>query len=142
MIDVSPDVLRPDLPVSRGELRHLLADSLAALGLGGKTVGLRVVSDPEMAELNARFLGLPGPTNVLSFPADDPGQPDYLGDIALGAETVAREAFLYGQDPARHLARMLCHGILHLAGLDHGPEMFHLTERAVDAAVRRAAPRA
>jgi ssRNA-specific RNase YbeY (16S rRNA maturation enzyme) len=31
---------------------------------------------------------------------------------------------------------MLCHGILHLAGLDHGPEMFDLTESAVDRIIR------
>ncbi len=132
MIEVSPDVRRPDLPVSRSELRRLVTEALNALGLSGRCVGLRVVSDMEMAALNAQFLGLPGPTNVLSFPANDPDQPGYLGDIAIGAETVAREAFLYGQDPAGHLARMLCHGILHLAGLDHGPEMFDLTESAVE----------
>ncbi|MFZ5811764.1 MAG: rRNA maturation RNase YbeY [Thermodesulfobacteriota bacterium] len=136
MIEVSPDVRRPDLPVSRSELRRLVIEAVDALGLSGRSVGLRVVSDMEMAALNARFLGLPGPTNVLSFPAHDPDQPDYLGDIAIGAETVAREAFLYGQDPAGHLARMLCHGILHLAGLDHGPEMFDLTESAVDKIAR------
>ncbi|QLA16558.1 rRNA maturation RNase YbeY [Desulfolutivibrio sulfoxidireducens] len=136
MIEISPDVRRPDLPVSRSELRRLLAASLAGLGLSGKSLGLRVVSDPEITELNVRYLGLPGPTNVLSFPVGDPDQPDYLGDIAISAETVAREAFLYGQDPARHLARMLCHGILHLAGLDHGPRMFSLTESAIDMATR------
>lgn len=136
MIEVSPEVRRPDLPVSRSELRRLVTEAVDALGLSGRSLGLRVVPDMEMAALNARFLGLPGPTNVLSFPANDPDQPDYLGDIAIGAETVAREAFLYGQDPARHLARMLCHGILHLAGLDHGPEMFDLTESAVDRIIR------
>ncbi len=84
MIEVSPEVRRPDLPVSRSELRRLVTEAVDALGLSGRSLGLRVVPDMEMAALNARFLGLPGPTNVLSFPANDPDQPDYLGDIAIG----------------------------------------------------------
>ncbi|MDO9632355.1 MAG: rRNA maturation RNAse YbeY, partial [Humidesulfovibrio sp.] len=38
-----------------------------------------------------------------------------------------------GQDPARHLARLLAHGVLHLCGHDHGPDMEALTDLAVDA---------
>jgi probable rRNA maturation factor len=49
---------------------------------------------------------------------------------------VAREAFLYGQTPRQHFIRMLCHGILHLAGFDHGPQMFDLTDQAVAAVAR------
>jgi len=53
--------------------------------------------------------------------------------MAISADTVAREAFLYGQAPTRHLVRLLAHGFLHLAGLDHGPVMEALTEAAVTA---------
>lgn len=133
MIEVSPRLRRPDMPVSRRDLETLLAGALDVLGLTGKTLSLRVVTDQEMEALNRAYLGLPGPTNVLSFPLDDPGQPDCLGDMAISADTVAREAFLYGQTPRRHFVRLLCHGILHLAGLDHGPEMFELTDKAVAA---------
>ena len=133
MIEVSPGAHRPDVPSSRREAAVLAAKALEVLGLSGKTLSLRLVTDPEMEALNRDYLGLPGPTNVLSFPLDDPGDPAYLGDMAVSVDTVAREAFLYGQDPARHFARMLCHGILHLAGLDHGDEMFGLTDAAVDA---------
>ncbi|MGE4296800.1 MAG: rRNA maturation RNase YbeY [Desulfovibrionaceae bacterium] len=58
-----------------------------------------------------------------------------LGALVISLETVAREAVLYGQEPHAHFARLLAHGLLHLAGLDHGEEMEALTERAV-AAVR------
>ncbi|MDQ7833440.1 MAG: rRNA maturation RNase YbeY [Desulfovibrionaceae bacterium] len=136
MIEISPQARRPDMPVSRRGLETLLAMALDVLGLTGKTLSLRLVSDREMEALNRAYLGLPGPTNVLSFPLGDPDQPDYLGDMAISLDTVAREAFLYGQEPRQHFIRMLCHGLLHLAGLDHGPEMFDLTDQAVAAVAR------
>ena len=105
---------------------------LAALDLSGREFDLRVVGDAEIAALNRDYLGLPGPTNVLSFPAEDPDRPDYLGEMAISLDTVAREAFLYGQDPLTHLGRLLAHGFLHLAGLDHGPVMEALTEQAAE----------
>ncbi|MGE4553020.1 MAG: rRNA maturation RNase YbeY [Desulfovibrionaceae bacterium] len=49
-------------------LTGALADHL---GLGGRDVGLRLVDDAEMAEINLAYRGLPGPTNVLSFPESE-----------------------------------------------------------------------
>jgi probable rRNA maturation factor len=129
---------QPELPLARGELTALTGAICEALGLSGQSFDLRVVGDGEMAALNRDYLGLPGPTNVLSFPAADPTRPDYLGEMAISADTVVREAFLYGQDPVAHLTRLLAHGFLHLSGLDHGPVMEALTESAV-AAVTAAA---
>lgn len=90
---------------------------------------LRLVEDREMAELNSQFLGLPGPTNVLSFPAETEAR--HMGHIAICADAVLREARLYGQDPHEHFLRLLAHGLLHLAGFEHGEEMEEVTERAV-----------
>lgn len=125
--------LNPSLPLSRGEAAELLSRLLEALGLGGASVEVRFVDDAEIARLNREFLGLPGPTNVLSFPAEDPSRPDYLGELALSVETLGREAVLYGQDPREHLVRLLAHGLLHLAGHEHGQVMEALTEQGVEA---------
>ena len=133
MIGVARGLFRPELPVSRFELAALCETVLAALDLDGREFDLRVVGDAEIAALNRDYLGLPGPTNVLSFPAEDPDRPEYLGEMALSLDTVAREAFLYGQDPLTHMGRLLAHGFLHLAGLDHGPVMEALTEVAAEA---------
>ncbi len=122
-----------DLPASRQEVAALCRRLLDSLDLTGADFDLRLVGDAEMATLNRDFLGLCGPTNVLSFPAADPDRPDYLGEMAVSLDTVSREAFLYGQDPAAHLARLLAHGFLHLAGFDHGPVMDALTDAAVQA---------
>ena len=133
MIGLARGVRQPDLPLTRGELAALTGTIRDALGLAGQDFDLRVVGDAEMAALNRDYLGLPGPTNVLSFPADDPARPDYLGEMAVSADTVVREAFLYGQDPTVHLVRLLAHGLLHLAGYDHGEAMEAATEAAVAA---------
>ncbi len=91
---------------------------------------LQLTGDREIAELNLRFLGLVGPTNVLSFPAEDE-EGTFLGSIVVSMEAVEREAHLYGQPQGAHFLRLLAHSILHLAGYEHGPLMDELTENAV-----------
>ncbi|ADU62264.1 MAG: rRNA maturation RNase YbeY [Pseudodesulfovibrio sp.] len=142
--------LEPDFPLSRQELVRVVETILDSLGLEGAALELTLVDDREIARLNREFMGCPGPTNILSFPAFERSGPDsgpdvdpdsgpdsgtmaeYLGELALSVDTLAREAHLYGQPPRVHLARLLAHGILHLAGHDHGEEMDALTETAVD----------
>jgi len=132
--------LDPRFPLARTELSVLIEVVLDALGLEGRTVSLTLVDDQEIARINEEFLGCSGPTNILSFPAQDGESPSampgedgvFLGDLALSVDTLGREADLYGQPPLEHLARLLAHGILHLAGFDHGDEMFDLTDMAVD----------
>lgn len=134
-------VIDPRFPLTRRELTGVVEAILEALGLSGAHLSLTLLDDPAMALLNARYLGCQGPTNILSFPEADPARPDEidserpvaLGALFLSVDTLAREAFLYGQEPGRHLARLLSHGILHLCGHDHGPDMEALTDLAVDA---------
>lgn len=125
--------LDPRFALSRRELASVVQTILEALGLRGADLSLTLLDDPGIAVLNARRLHCQGPTNILSFPEADPGRPQSLGALFLSVDTLAREAFLYGQPPQRHLARLLSHGILHLCGHDHGPDMEALTELAVDA---------
>jgi probable rRNA maturation factor len=136
--------LDPRFPLSRSELGELSAILLEALGLDGRTFELKLVDDREIARLNREFLGCTGPTNILSFPAHDaeeadaagevgePGEQTFLGELALSVDALARETDLYGQLPLEHLARLLAHGLLHLAGFDHGEVMFDMTDAAVD----------
>jgi probable rRNA maturation factor len=118
----------PRLPLSGPDLMHIFEGLAGVFGLLDWEVSLRIVDDREMADLNMAFTGCLGPTNVLSFPAEDGAG---LGDLVLSAETLAREAFLYNQDIHEYTVRLLAHGLLHLLGHDHGPEMEGLTELAV-----------
>ena len=98
----------------------------AAAALAGSEgeVTIRVVGETESAVLNGRYRSRPRPTNVLSFPA--PPLPDgsrpILGDLAIAAPVVAREASEQGKAPRAHWAHMVVHGCLHLLGYDHMEE--------------------
>jgi probable rRNA maturation factor len=74
--------------------------------------------DARMAELNGRYRGRDRPTDVLSFSREEPGR--LAGDLAISLETLARNAAAWGVTPDEELKRLTIHGILHLAGMDHG----------------------
>jgi ssRNA-specific RNase YbeY (16S rRNA maturation enzyme) len=46
-------------------------------------LSLRLTNDAELRDLNARFLGIDAPTDVLAFPADER---DRVGDVAISVE--------------------------------------------------------
>lgn len=91
-------------------------------------VSLLFTADAEVHRLNREWRQRDNPTNVLSFPMLDradllalaeQGPPEMLGDIALAHETCAREAAEKGVSLEHHVAHLLVHGLLHLAGHDH-----------------------
>ena len=107
-----------------GEIRKWARAALTADVRGELTV--RIVAEHESAELNARYRGKAGPTNVLSFPAGAAGEPPAaagellpFGDLVICAAVVEREAREQGKRPAAHWAHMVVHGALHLQGYDH-----------------------
>jgi probable rRNA maturation factor len=103
------------------ELKRWARRALAE-GVRGE-VTVRVVDAEEGAELNSRYRGKQGPTNVLSFAAEAPaeaaGELLPVGDVVICAEVVEREAREQGKQPAAHWAHMVVHGVLHLQGYDH-----------------------
>jgi probable rRNA maturation factor len=95
---------------------------------GAAGLSLRIVDDAEAAALNEHYRGKPGPTNVLSFPFEvPPGLPPeaaaelagQLGDLAICAPVLRREAAEQGKSLTAHTAHLLVHGTLHLIGYDH-----------------------
>ncbi len=84
-------------------------------------VVLRIVDEPESAQLNETYRGVSGPTNVLTFPFEAPPQVNLplLGDLVICAPLVAREAQTQGKRSDAHWAHMVVHGVLHLLGYDH-----------------------
>jgi probable rRNA maturation factor len=84
-------------------------------------VTVRVVDEAESAELNGRYRHREGPTNVLSFPFEDPPgvASGILGDVVICAPVVEREAREGSIPPAARWAHMVVHGVLHLCGYDH-----------------------
>ena len=125
-----------------GQLQAQLPPPLQA---GAYCLGLSLVSDAEIAELNQDWRQKQGPTDVLAFAAqetmdDDDGTafapmplpPEFsdddsdlgpealeLGDIVISIETAARQAPDHGHSLARELQFLASHGLLHLLGWDH-----------------------
>ena len=96
-------------------------------GHGEGSLTIRVVGASESRRLNRTWRGKDKPTNVLSFPADPlpaavrrgAEENDELGDLAICAPVVAREAREQGKSLQAHWAHMVVHGVLHLLGYDH-----------------------
>lgn len=104
------------LPASgRALLRRAVKAALRAHGVQRAKVGLRLVSDEEMASMNQKHLSHEGPTDVLTFDLRDEGADcDLEGEIALSVETAGREAESLGHSLDAELALYAVHGVLHL----------------------------
>lgn len=100
---------------------------------------VRLVDEDVMERLHVRWMDLPGPTDVMSFPMDEltPGRDGgtsaegMLGDVVVCPSVAARQAATAGHATAEEILLLLTHGILHLLGYDHvesaeEQEMFEL----------------
>jgi len=79
-------------------------------------VTVAVVSDARVRRLNRLYRGTNRATDVLSFPAGEPGN---LGDVVIAAGVAARQARRAGHSRAVELRVLALHGLLHLLGYDH-----------------------
>ena len=105
-------------------------------------VSLLFVDRASIAELNAHHMGSDGPTDVLAFPIDMPGEtragePSILGDVVLCPEIAATQAEQRGLSTDSEIELLVVHGLLHLLGHDHADpdersRMFGLTDRLLD----------
>jgi probable rRNA maturation factor len=109
-----------------------------------------LVDEPTMAAYHEKYMGEPGPTDVLSFPMDELRPPDddeeppagMLGDVVLCPTITAAQAAEHGRSPDEEAEYLLAHGVLHLLGFDHGTpeeksEMFELKDGLLAAWARR-----
>lgn len=93
--------------------------ALERQGIEAAEICVLLVDDRGIAGLHERWLGIPGPTDVITFDLSDAARPGVLhGDIAVSAETARRVARELGWQPRHELAYYIVHGILHLAGYD------------------------
>jgi probable rRNA maturation factor len=89
---------------------------------------VRIVEETEISQLNENFRHKSGATNVLSFPfVPPPGIPIdetfySLGDLAVCATVVNKEATEQLKKNIAHWAHIIIHGTLHLMGFDHQNE--------------------
>ena len=108
---------RSGLDVEEGGAVALCREVLEAEGIPEGDLGLAFVTPEEMRAMKAEHLGIDEATDVLSFPVDGRtdlpnGIPRQLGDVVLCPQVAGED----WRGP-------LVHGLLHLLGYDHGPEM-------------------
>lgn len=88
-----------------------------------KELSILFTDDKTIADLNNRYLGRKGPTNVLAFPMKEGPTPKFespmLGDVVISVGAALRESEEFGEDLEYTIDRLLIHGLLHLLGYDH-----------------------
>lgn len=93
-------------------------------------VSISFVTDEAIAELNEKYRGKQGPTDVLSFECD--GVDDdlsamtlaqdpifELGDVVIAPDVAAHQTREFGTSFEEEISLLLVHGLLHLCGYDH-----------------------
>ncbi len=141
-VDVFAADEQNDHPVDTLRWARLAEAVLGEEGLSGDAeLSVLFVDEGAIAELNSRFLGKDGPTDVLAFPIDEepiesgrspdsggtgPGMPSepedmpvLLGDIVICPAVAYRNAPDHAGNYDDELALLVVHGLLHLMGMDH-----------------------
>jgi probable rRNA maturation factor len=146
-IDVFAADEQSAVPVDTIRWIRLAHSVLQAEGVRGDAeLSMLFVDEEAMADLNQRFLGADGSTDVLAFPLDGddlvergrtpdsggsgPGtnaidraeMPMLLGDVVICPTVAERNAPSHMGTYDDEMALLVVHGILHLLGMDHAEE--------------------
>ncbi len=128
------------------EIVHRAVVKALELGQGPQNaqIGLLIVDDEAIQQINRQFRAVDRPTDVLSFPLLEPGatpaaqdiDPEtgevMLGDIVVSLPMAERQAVEYGHSLEREIAFLCVHGTLHLLGHDHEEEGDRKRMRALE----------
>ncbi|MDE2813265.1 MAG: rRNA maturation RNase YbeY [Gemmatimonadota bacterium] len=120
---------------------HQIAAQVACVHALPDAVQLVLTDDDYMSDLNTTYRSKEGTTDVLSFDLGTiPGQ-DSSGEVYISLPQAQRQAVALCVPPLVELARLLVHGLLHLAGWVHDtPEQLAAMERETDRFLTIASP--
>ena len=147
------------------ELKALVRRALQSAGRSAGEVGMALADDALLRSLNRDYRGIDKATDVLSFGYDEGGElkpaappparrksaspsparkpaapaaPPVHGDLVISMDRVREQARRYRVTEGEELARLVVHGALHLAGLDHQHDAERRAMRAREDAVLKA----
>lgn len=111
-------------PIDEAHLRAAAKSALTHEGYEGHSLTIVLTEDVHVAALNAQFRGVDTPTDILSFPSDEPpiieaDEPPYLGDLVIAYPYASTQAAKLGHVQRDNFALLVVHGTLHLLGYDH-----------------------
>lgn len=127
----------PRYNINKVAIKALVADFLQRNHIGGKVeVGVNIVGDRKMHELNRKFRGMDTTTDILSFALEDPNpsslqhiprigfvaSPDHwlrLGDIVISYPQALEDASMDGISVNEEIKDLVEHGLNHLLGIHH-----------------------
>ncbi len=117
------------VPLLRTSLRKVHAMLRPSLG----ELSVALIGDRQMSELHHEFLGIVGPTDVLTFTLEtDPRGRVTSGEIAICVPEARRQARQRGGKVEHEVLLYAVHGVLHLCGFsdktDRGFQAMHRRE--------------
>lgn len=127
----------PRYDVNKAGIKAAVLEALARHRISGRIeLGINIVGDRKMHELNRKYRGLDSTTNILSFALEDSNPsslqhiprigfvaaPDKwlrLGDIVVSYPQAVEDASLDGISVDEEIKTLVEHGINHLLGIHH-----------------------
>lgn len=125
-------------PVNKLAIQAIVLEVLQRHNISGNIeIGISIIGDSKMHEINKKYRGLDSTTNILSFALEDPAStssllhvqkvgfvkaPDNvlrLGDILLSYPEVIKDAASEGVGVEEELRSLVEHGMRHLLGIHH-----------------------
>lgn len=107
--------------IKRDQVETLVKHFLIFTNTKCNEVSVNFVSKTEISQLHDVYFNDPSPTDCISFPIDDPGEPsDYclLGEVFVCPEVALEYSKIHKMDFGKELSLYLVHGLLHLIGYD------------------------
>jgi probable rRNA maturation factor len=106
------------LPIDRQALVRLVESTLRAEGVTSASISVAIVDDMTIRAINREHLDHDWPTDVISFPLSDPGDPELSGELIVSGEMAANTAKEADVSAWDELALYVVHGLLHFRGYD------------------------
>jgi probable rRNA maturation factor len=116
MSRISIAIPQEAVSIDRRRMREIVRVVRDGEGKAEAEISLAFVDNPTIQRLNLRYLQHDEPTDVLSFPMNDPAAKRLSGELVIGAEVAKIQAHERGHDVQAELALYVIHGLLHLCG--------------------------
>ncbi len=119
-IEVAVESRVPQRVVSRARVCDIVRHALRHAGVTSATISVTFVSGRRIAQLHRSHLGKRGVTDVITLAfAPVASHAPLVADVYIAPDVARRNARSYGVSVREEIVRLLIHGALHAAGLEH-----------------------
>jgi probable rRNA maturation factor len=103
--------------VAVDEMEALAAFILSAEGARGPwEITVALVDDARLQALHRDFMGLDTPTDIMTFPNDEPAGEIQGGELVISLDHAITQSAAWGLSPSEEIEFLIVHGLLHLCG--------------------------